>query len=97
MGEGASKHSVIAQNGRNWFWFTRRGGMQSLHRASPFAASSACSPGRIARCYWGENNVMPALQNMQTCCFASTVSIYPAGRIWPKKCRSASGNCAKLV
>lgn len=44
---------VIAQNGRNWFWFTRRGGMQSLHRASPFAASSACSPGRIARCYWG--------------------------------------------
>lgn len=80
---------IIALNCRDWFWLTLHGGTQSLHGASPFTASSACSQGCIAYtpCAVTGEGAMP--------CLLCSYFPHPAARMWPKKLRSALCNCCK--
>ena len=80
MGEVASKLSILLHRiAGTGFGLHRMGERrvytEHLRLLLPLHAAKAGLLTLPLHSYWGENNVVPALQKMQSHCFASTVSV----------------------
>lgn len=89
---------IIAENCRNWFWFTPHGECrvctEHLHLLLPLRAAKAGLLTLPPHSSWAGND---ALQKMQSHGFASTLTVILLWGYSLKNFRSASCNCAKLV
>lgn len=98
MGEVASKLSILLHRiAGTGFGLHRMGERkvctEHLHLLLPLRAAKAVLLTLPLHRYRGGNNVVPALQKMQSHCFASTLSIFLPVGYGPKKISSASCNC----